>query len=89
MPWTLKSDKTGREYDFEDGVTPQEALKHMDTVLERDLEWKQVPGAIAAASGGQFARIGAGLMEAGAAVSGLVGDNPVQQALRDQAARAR
>ena len=42
MVWTLKSDKTGQEYDFEDSIQPAEALKYLDTVLEPTQTWKNV-----------------------------------------------
>lgn len=50
MVWTLKSDKTGREYDFDDDVAPEEALKYMDSALEPDQSWgdtvKSIPKAL-------------------------------------------
>ena len=88
MSWTLKSDKTGRAYTFAEDVTPEEALKYLDEVLEKDMQWGQVPAAIGASTAGEFARLGAGIMHAGSKLTGAFGENVVSRGLKTQAERA-
>lgn len=42
MSWQLKSDKTGKLYDFADDVQPADALKYLDEVLEKSATWEDV-----------------------------------------------
>ena len=39
MVWTLKSSKTGQEYDFDDDVEPAKALEFIKTKVEPDQPW--------------------------------------------------
>ena len=40
MVWTLKSSKTGQEYDFDDDVEPAKALEFIKTKVEPDQPWE-------------------------------------------------
>ena len=42
MVWTLKSSKTGQEYDFDDDVEPAKALEFIKTKVEPDQPWGNV-----------------------------------------------
>lgn len=76
MAWQMQSDKTGKVYDFDDDVAPQDALKYLDEVLEPSTQWKDVPAAAAKTIESQGKNIAAGqlrLSELAGRLPGLPG----------------
>lgn len=63
MAWTLKSDKTGQEYDFEDDVEPAKALQFVK-MQEQDQAWGNVAETIPRAVQTGFLKAQSGLLTA-------------------------
>lgn len=84
MPWQLQSDRSRKTYEFGDDVTPEDALKYLDEVLEPPVTAGQT--AKAALRG-----VGVGLGEETRRIFGLeteaaerVRQDPISQAIRQR-----
>ena len=65
MVWTLKSSKTGQEYDFDDDVEPAKALEFIKTKVEPDQPWGNVIETIPRGVESQLAKQQVGFLQAG------------------------
>lgn len=65
MVWTLKSSKTGQEYDFDDDVEPAKALEFIKTKVEPDQPWGNVIETIPRGVQAQLAKQQAGIAQFG------------------------